>query len=61
MAPRIGRIVTVAVALGLCGWRGPKAWADDTFRTPSKPVHEVKIEFDRRIPMRVGVTLSADV
>ena len=27
----------------------------------SKPTHEVKIEFDRRIPMRDGVTLSADV
>jgi putative CocE/NonD family hydrolase len=30
-------------------------------RAGSQPVHEVKIEFDRRIPMRDGVTLSADV
>ena len=32
------------------------ASADSTPRAGSQPVHEVKIEFDRRIPMRDGVT-----
>ncbi len=35
--------------------------ADDSHSKASKPVHDVKIEFDRRIPLRDGVTLSADV
>ena len=35
--------------------------ADEPKVEESKPVHEVKVEFDRRIPMRDGVTLSADV
>jgi putative CocE/NonD family hydrolase len=59
--PRIVRIITVALALGLVGGRDPEAQADETHRESSQPVHQVKIEFDRRIPMRDGVTLSADV
>jgi len=37
------------------------AGADSQHPASSKPVHEVKVEFDRRIPMRDGVTISADV
>jgi uncharacterized protein len=37
------------------------AWAHETEDAASKPAYEVKVEFDRRIPMRDGVTLSADV
>ena len=39
----------------------PSIRADDPQSKASKPTHEVKIEFDRRIPMRDGVTLSADI
>ena len=39
----------------------PRVRADDPNPRASKPSHQVKVEFDRRIPMRDGVTLSADV
>ncbi|MFL5801022.1 MAG: CocE/NonD family hydrolase, partial [Roseiflexaceae bacterium] len=28
---------------------------------PAQPTHKVWIDFDRRVPMRDGVTLSADI
>jgi putative CocE/NonD family hydrolase len=37
------------------------AFAHDTHSGASKPTHDVRIEFDHRIPMRHGVTISADV
>jgi putative CocE/NonD family hydrolase len=37
------------------------ARADEPHSAASKPVHEVKVEFDRRVPMRDGITISADV
>ncbi len=43
------------------GRHGSTAMADSPPPAGSKPVHEVKVEFDRRIPMRDGVTLSADL
>ncbi len=61
MGPKIVRIVVLAAAFGVFGWHGGGAWADSPPPAGSKPVHEVKVEFDRRIPMRDGVTLSADV
>jgi putative CocE/NonD family hydrolase len=39
----------------------PAAHADEPSAKASKPIHQVKVEFDRRIPMRDGVTLSADI
>lgn len=53
------RVVIPALAVAL--WTRPPAWADDPHAAGSKPDHEVKVEFDRRIPMRDGVTLSSDV
>jgi len=61
VGPKTVRIVALVVALGAVGWHGARAWADTPPPAGSKPVHEVKVEFDRRIPMRDGVTLSADV
>jgi uncharacterized protein len=59
--PRIVRHLALIVVLGGSGWRAPESRAEDPQPAASKPVHAVKIEFDRRIPMRDGVTLSADV
>jgi putative CocE/NonD family hydrolase len=39
----------------------PKARCDEPSPKASKPTQQVKVEFDRRIPMRDGVTLSADL
>jgi putative CocE/NonD family hydrolase len=55
------RLLALIVAVGWSGWRTPESRAEDPHPATSKPVHAVKIEFDRRIPMRDGVTLSADV
>jgi putative CocE/NonD family hydrolase len=57
----IAQLVPLVAVVGILGWQGPRASGDDAHPTASKPVHGVKIEFDRRIPMRDGVTLSADV
>jgi predicted acyl esterase len=43
------------------GWPGLASQADEPHGALSKPVHEVKIDFDRRIPMRDGLTLSAEI
>src|ERR1022692_3523984 len=61
--PRNNRRSWLVVVLGLPVALGSvaQAWAEDPQSKGSKPVHEVKVEFDRRIPMRDGVTLSADV
>jgi hypothetical protein len=48
-------------ALGVWDRQGRGASADRPHGTASQAVHEVKVEFERRIPMRDGVTLSADV
>ncbi len=60
MDPNILRIVPFVSALGMLGFPGSSARASEPHAATSKPVHEVKVEFDRRIPMRDGVTLSAD-
>src|SRR5258708_1796639 len=39
----------------------PIARADEPSAKASKPIHQVRVKFDRRIPMRDGVTLSADI
>src|SRR5262249_37907519 len=39
----------------------PASRAEEPSAKASKPIHQVKVEFDRRIPMRDGVTLSADI
>jgi putative CocE/NonD family hydrolase len=51
----------VVLALMFARWPAAPARADEEKLAESKAVHEVKVEFDRRIPMRDGVTLSADV
>ncbi len=61
MQRKLSQLVPLVAVIGILGWQGPRAVGDDTHPTASKPVHEVRIEFDRRIPMRDGVTLSADV
>ena len=55
------RIVALTALTGVFGWHGATCQADTPPAAASKPIHEVKVEFDRRIPMRDGVTLSADV
>jgi putative CocE/NonD family hydrolase len=52
----------VSLVLAIAAPAMTPAWAaDPPHSAASKPDHEVKVEFDRRIPMRDGVTLSADV
>jgi putative CocE/NonD family hydrolase len=53
--------IVVAMALSIGQRAGAPAWADPPHAAASKPDHEVKIEFDRRIPMRDGITISADL
>lgn len=60
MPPKILRFVAIVTVFAAFGWEGSRARGDNA-PAASKPDHEVKIEFDRRIPMRDGVTLSADV
>ncbi len=61
MPPKIVRIVALVAVFRAFGWKQNRAHADSAPPAASKPDHEVKVEFDRRIPMRDGVTLSADV
>ena len=57
----LGCVARPCVCLLASGFAAAGRRADDPQSKASKPTHEVKIEFDRRIPMRDGVTLSADV
>jgi predicted acyl esterase len=50
-----------ALYLPLAVATATNARADEPSPKASKPNHQVKVEFDRRIPMRDGVTLSADI
>jgi putative CocE/NonD family hydrolase len=51
----------VILVLAIAGRAASPSWSQDAPAKGSKPVHQVRIEFDRRIPMRDGITLSADV
>jgi uncharacterized protein len=54
-------LAIVAASLLVCSSARARACGDDGHPKVSQPDHQVKIEFDRRIPMRDGVTLSADI
>jgi putative CocE/NonD family hydrolase len=61
VASKIVRLIALTAAVGVLGWQGAWVRADAPRAELSKPDHEVKVEFDRRIPMRDGVALSADI
>lgn len=61
MPPKIVRRAACVALFAEFFAREVRAGADNTPSAASKPDHEVKIEFDRRIPLRDGATLSADV